>query len=203
MKERSLFLAHDTRRVLWLEGYIGPGLADRIERALNRLNRKNHDAIWFYLWSDGGDVNETAQICQLVDTSRSPVFWIGFNAVASAALVLTQSGSGALALSHTRLQFHRAHDYIKSAHDVILSGEYYASKLNDLARCDAFVLNRLLRRGGDARKISRLFQREACIRPAQAIRLKMLDGYYSRDEFKEDRRYIRKIARRMRRGSRV
>lgn len=199
---KDIFLAHDARRVLWLQGYIGPGLADRIERALNRMNRKNHDAIWFYLWSDGGDVDEAAQICQLVDASRSPVFWIGFNDVASAALVLTQSGSGALALPRTRLQFHRAHDYIKSAHNLILSGDYYARKLNDFARCDAFVLQQLLRRGGDARKISNLFQREACIRPAQAIRLKMLVGYYDWNEFKTDRRHIRKLGRRLHRGSR-
>lgn len=191
--EKPLLIANYAHRIIWFEGSIMKGFSDKLKFILARMNRRcTAMPIWFYVWSGGGSMDEMLHAVQLVDASKSPVVWIGFNTVASAALVLMQSGTAAYALTKTRLRFHQTRDELSNLPSrTFITRQAYMDRLWELARSDAFVLQQLGRRA-DARIVSELLEQEACIRPAQAIRIGMLSGYFDMGQFKEDRCHIRK-----------
>jgi ATP-dependent protease ClpP protease subunit len=192
----SLLVADYSRRVIWLEGDIEKGFSDKVGRMLKAMNRRNAtEPIRFYVQSLGGYLHEVLHAIQLVDASRSPVLWIGFNTVASAALLLIQSGTSAYALKRTKLAFHQARDFVEACPvSKVMRREDYMRRLAGLSRSDALALHQLARRT-DIREVQALFEQEACIRPARAIRMGMLRGYHSLEDFKKDRRRMRKLYR--------
>lgn len=199
MKEAVLLLC-ETQRILWFEGSLQGNVAPRVRQSLYTLNRQSDAPIHFYLWSDGGLICEAFKISRMIDESRAPVVWIGFNAVASAALAMIQSGHGRYALPRTRLVFHQGRlsqetcqRHLKSP--ITFNAEEFRMKAEALYRLDGMVLSHLYRNTNDTDAVEKLFDTETAISVAHAIRLGMIDGYFNRQEFVRDRRLIRQVRR--------
>jgi len=61
--------------------------------------------------------------------------------------------------------------------------------------CNAVQLSWFLRKGQPADQICRLFNNEALISLPKAIKLKLMDSYFKKEDFLKDRRIVRRLLR--------
>ncbi|MCR4627698.1 MAG: ATP-dependent Clp protease proteolytic subunit [Treponema sp.] len=126
-----------TRQII-LSGEINKDLAEKIVRQLLLLEADNHDPIYVYIDSPGGDVDAGFAIFDIIRFIDAPVYLIGMGLIASAAalILLAAPKERRLGLPDSRYLIHQPLSGMKGvATDIEIHAQEMAktrAKLNKL-----------------------------------------------------------------------
>jgi len=126
-----------TRQII-LSGEINKELAEKIVRQLLLLEADNHDPIYVYIDSPGGDVDAGFAIFDIIRFIDAPVYLIGMGLIASAAalILLASPKERRLGLPDSRYLIHQPLSGMKGvATDIEIHAQEMAktrAKLNQL-----------------------------------------------------------------------
>lgn len=126
-----------TRQII-LSGEINKDLAEKIVRQLLLLESDNHDPIYVYIDSPGGDVDAGFAIFDIIRFIEAPVYLIGMGLIASAAalILLASPKERRLGLPDSRYLIHQPLSGMKGvATDIEIHAQEMAKtreKLNKL-----------------------------------------------------------------------
>lgn len=194
MKEKSVLVASYKERFIWLDGVITRRTATVFRKMLTRLNRHKPAPIFLYIKGTGGDYYSTILMARYVERSLSPICIVAHGFVVSGCFLLTQASRYRLAMAGTKFRFHPAALMLREGVKFIEQQEIL-DMLGRAKVCNAVQLSWFLRKGQPADQICRLFNNEALISLPKAIKLKLMDSYFKKEDFLKDRRIVRRLLR--------
>ena len=185
-------------RIVWLDGEITNQIAKRLIRIIKRLNKLKRDPIYIYIRGLGGNTYACLNIMSEIERSNSPITCIAHEYVASGCFLLIQAANQKLAVSGTKLNFHKAESYemiraSKRVKKMAFSQLYHTVQLDRLRAMDALQLYWFNKGGNSAKQVFNLFQMDAIIGIKKACQIDVLDGYFPDNDFEEDKKKINKI----------
>lgn len=193
-REKSILVADYKNRIIWFDGSITQKTASKFGDILNKLNRIKVAPIIFYVRGPGGDPWSTFAMINDVNNSPSPVGCVAHEYVASGCFTLTQAGVWRAALSGTKFVFHSAGGFSYACKkDIEQTQKDISDWLERLMLVDFVQFFWFSLRGRPVQMIQEMLKSNAVLSVPRAIKLHLIDSYYNRNDFLEDRRVIRKL----------
>ena len=199
MNIKPTLLVDYEERFIWLDGGINPGVAYHFKKMLNKLNRLKMGPIIFYISGVGGDAHSGFSIMNEIAASDSPVAIVAHGIVYSGCFTITQAGARRLALAGTKFIFHPAELQFKenSGHQYQLTQGQLVDSLERLRLIDSMQLSWFIKRGRPTKQVFDMFRAGTTISLPKAIKLKLIDGYYKKDDFLKDRKMVKRLISKM------
>lgn len=203
-EEKSILVADYENRVIWFDGSITEKTAFRFSKILAKLNKLKREPIVFYIRGPGGDPWSAFSMINDIYNSLSPVGCVAHGYVASGCFTLTQAGMWSAALSGTKFSFHSAEGvFCASKNDQQITQEELTDWVERLRLIDFLQFFWFSMRGRPVGKIREMLKLSKALSLAMAKKLKLIDGYFSKADFLEDRKGIRKIIRKRKQNQRA
>ena len=193
-KPAVILVADYKRRFVWFDGKnsFTYSLAAGIIKILNKLDKISHKLIIFYIRGIGGDMYAFTKLAHAIEGLKSPVMFVAFDFVRSGCFWITQCGDTCSAIAGTKFTFHRAVNRWSGKTE--MSQDDYLKGLSRLKLVDAVQFWMFTRQGSPIKTIAHLFEKEATISTKQAIKLKLITGLYSKDNFQKHKKRAEKLA---------
>lgn len=196
MPEKSILTVDYKNRVIWLDGSITQRVASRFGNIINKLNRFKVAPIVLYIRGPGGDPWSTISMFNDITESPSPIGCVAHGYVASGCFTLTQAGVWRAALPGTKFIFHSADGLsYASKKDRQQTQKQISDWLERLKLADFFQFFCFSLRGRPISMIQEMLKDNKVLSMPRAIKLHLIDKYFDKEDFLEDRKLIKKIQR--------
>ena len=175
-KKRSV-VCDKKRRLIIIQNSITEATPVNFERALLKLLKKKRKPIIVMVTGPGGDAFASFKIYHIIRKycHQATITTVGYNKlVCSGALLILQAGEYRFLSKKPVLGMHQAEGIFSPNSRMNIHS--CAFHLTLLSRIDGQQLHILTERGRPIKKIYRLFNRDASISPANALRLNLIDG---------------------------
>lgn len=188
--EKSIFSVDYKEKIIWLEGNINQRVAYNFERAIARFKRLKLDNITFFISGSGGDVFAVFYMVGVIRNSGLRIGCVAHGYVASGCFILTQQALWTAALPKSRFVFHKVTDIYDSRDEESVNLINYLYGIERTRFLDHFQLDIFFRKGRLLREIYYLFMKDAKITVPKAIKLGLVDCYFSKKEFLEAKKIV-------------
>ena len=194
MPEKSILIVDYQNRIVWFDGSITHRIAIKFGNIIKKLNEKQIAPITFYIRGLGGNPWSMISMFNDIMQSPSPIGCVAHDYVASACFTLTQAGVWRAALPGTKFLFHSADGFSRATKRNIQQTQQEISdwlerlKLADLMQFFYFSL-----RGRPVQAIHEMLKANMALSLPRAIQFFLVDKYFNRKDFLQDRQLIRKI----------
>lgn len=194
MPEKSILLADYRHRIIWLDGTITQKMASRFDNILNKLNKIKIAPIILYVKGPGGDPWAVVSMINDIINSPSPVGCVAHDYVASGCFTLTQAGTWRAALPGTKFVFHSADGLSRASKKSRQQTQKQISDwLETLKLADFIQFFWFSMKGRPVSIIQEMLKANMILSLPAAIRFHLIDKYFDKKDFLEDKRLIRKI----------
>ncbi len=194
MPEKSELVVDYKHRIIWLDGTITCKMASRFGNILNKLNKTRIAPIILYVRGPGGDPWATISMINDISNSQSPVGCVAHDCVASGCFTLTQAGVWRAALPGTKFVLHSAEGLSHaSKKDIQQTQKEISDWLERLRLVDFLQFFWFSMRGRPVSMIQEMLKANTVLSLPRAIKFRLVDRYFSRRDFIEHKKLIRKI----------